>query len=132
MTILLLLAGLVTAFLLIMQVSTWMRAQQAQGRPVPDTTAIDGAAARDRVRLYYFYSDHCGHCRSMTPLVERLQARHRNLIKLNIAEARELARALGAAATPCFVQVVDGFIRQVKLGSQSEARLRAMLQAPPD
>jgi thiol-disulfide isomerase/thioredoxin len=124
------LAAAVAVFVLAMQVWTWLSARRARGRPAPDTAQVDGAAAADRVRVYYFYATHCGHCRSMTPRVDRLRQTHRNLIKLDIAESRELARAFGVAATPGLVQVVDGLIRRVQLGGISEARLLAMLTPP--
>lgn len=125
-----LLAGVV-AFLFLLQGLAWMRARRSQGQPAPDTADVDGAAAADPLRVYYFYAVHCGPCRAIMPLVERLRASHRNLIKVDIADSRELARDFGVAATPSFIQVVDGIIRKVKLGGQSEAQLLAMLQPPP-
>jgi len=128
-TLVLFLIGAAATLLLLLQATMWVRARRTLGRPAPDTASVDGAASADRVRVYYFHAVHCGHCRSMTPRVELLRAHHRNLIKLDIADARELAQAFGVAATPSFIQVVDGVIRQVKLGGQSEAQLRAMLQS---
>jgi thioredoxin 1 len=130
-TAVLLLIGTAASLLLLLQAYMWLQSRRTLGRPAPDTASVDGEATADRVRVYYFYAAHCGPCRAVTPLVERLRASHRNLIKLDIAEARELAQAFGVAATPSFIQVVDGVIRRVKLGGQSEARLRAMLQLPP-
>lgn len=121
----------VAAFLVLLQGAMWLQARRAQDSPAPDTHPVDGLAAADRVRVYYFYAEHCGPCRSMMPLVEQLCGDHRNLIKLDVAESRELARGFGVVATPSFIQVIDGIIRQVKLGGQSEARLLAMLQPKP-
>lgn len=118
----------VVAFLFLLQCLMWLQARRSQGQPAPDTSGVDGAAVTDPVRVYYFYAVHCGPCRAMVPLVDRLCASHRNLIKLNVAESRELARDFGVTATPSFIQVVDGIIRQVKLGGQSEAKLLTMLQ----
>lgn len=129
-TAVLLLIGAAAAFLILLQGLMWLQARRAQGHPAPDTTRVDGAATADRVRVYYFYAAHCGPCKSMMPLVERLRGDHRNLIKLDVSESHELARSFGVAATPSFIQVIDGVIRQVKLGGQSEVRLLAMLQSP--
>lgn len=118
------------ALLLLWQLAMWLQARRSLGRPAPDTCAVDGDAAADPVRVYYFYAERCGHCRSMTPLVERLRVSHRNLVKLDLAEARELARAFGVVATPSFIQVTDGRIRRVMLGAQSEKQLRALLKVP--
>ncbi len=120
--------GLVAAMYLF-QFYIARRARRAEGRAVPDTAAVDGAAQSMRRRVYYFYAPHCGPCRAMTPLVERMQTTHANLIKINIEEAQELARAFHIAATPSFVLVQDGVIRRVHLGAQSEKKLQEMLTA---
>jgi thiol-disulfide isomerase/thioredoxin len=122
------LGGAIATFFLGMQAHIWLRSRQAQGRPAPETAHVDGAAHADRVRVYYFYAAHCGHCRSSTPLVDQLHITHRNLIKLDIADARELAQAFGIAATPAFVQVIDGVIQRVQLGGMSSAQLQTLLQ----
>jgi len=122
--------GAIASFMLMLQAWIWLQARRMRGRPAPDTAHVDGAAAAARVRVYYFYGAHCSHCRSMTPLVDRLRESHHNLIKLDIADARDLAQAFGVAATPGLVQVVDGVIRRVQLGGMSEARLLALLTSP--
>lgn len=129
-TVVLIFISAAAAFLILLQGLACLQARRAQGRHAPDTAAVDGAAAADRVRVYYFYATHCGPCRAMMPLVEQLCVGHRNLIKLDIAESHELARDFGVAATPSFIQVIDGVIRQVKLGGQREAQLLALLQSP--
>ena len=121
--------GAIAGLMLVLQAWIWLQARRMRGRPAPDTAHVDGAAAAERVRVYYFYGAHCGHCRSMTPLVDRLRASHHNLIKLDIADAHDLAQAFGVAATPGLVQVVDGVIRRVQLGGMSEARLLTLLSA---
>lgn len=121
--------GAIASVMLMLQAWIWLQTRRMRGRPAPDTAHVDGAAAADRVRVYYFYGAHCGHCRSMTPLVDRLRVGHRNLIKLDIADARGLAQAFGVAGTPGLVQVVDGVIRRVQLGGMSEAHLLTLLSA---
>jgi thiol-disulfide isomerase/thioredoxin len=118
----------IAALLLLMQGTMWLQSRRTLGRSAPDTQAVDGEAASDPLRVYYFYAQHCGHCRATTPLVARLRADYRNLIQLDIADNRELARAFGVMATPSFIQVSNGVIRHVKLGAQNEAQVRALLQ----
>lgn len=115
------------AFLVLLQLFAVWRARSSQGRPVPDTSAVDGEAGTYSMRVYYFYAAHCGPCRAMMPLVDRLRVANRNFIKVDIAEAPALARGFSIAATPSFVRVDDGIITQVKLGIQSERQLLAML-----
>lgn len=117
-----LVAGFI-GLLLLMQYLVWHRARQSIGLSVQGTDAVDGPAYTDRRKVYYFYATHCGPCRAMSPLVDRLRESHRNLIKVDIAASPELARQFGIAATPSFILVEDGSIRQVRLGTQSEAQL---------
>ncbi len=63
----------------------------------------------------------------MTPVVDQLRSSHRNLIKIDVAEALPLARAFGITATPSFVLVENGKIAQIKIGAMSEKKLVALL-----
>ncbi|HUW29366.1 MAG TPA: thioredoxin family protein [Sulfuriferula sp.] len=114
---------------LTLQLATYWRARRVLGRAAPDTGSVDGSAAGERRRIYYFFAEHCGPCRAMTPLVAQLQQTHHHLIKVDVAQSLALARAFGVAATPSFVLVEDDTIRQVRLGGMSEKRLRHMLEA---
>ena len=115
------------ALVLLMQYRVQSRAHLSVGRPAPDTSVVDGEARADPRRVYYFYALHCGPCRAMTPMVDRLRETHRNLIKVNVADAPALVRDFGVAATPSFVQVEDGAIRQVKIGGLGEKQLMSLL-----
>ena len=121
------LVGFIVLFFLMLLLAL-RRARRNEGKAAPDTAAVDGAAHADRRRVYYFFATHCGPCRAMTPVVDRLRETHRNLIKIDVAEAPDLARSFGIAATPSFVLVEDGAIRQVKLGGQSEKQLLQLIQ----
>lgn len=121
------LAAGAVALLLLPQVLVAVQAKRSEGRPAPDTVAVDGAAQGADRRVYYFHAVHCGPCRAMTSLVDRLAAAHPNLIKVDVAEFPDLARAFGVAATPSFVQVDDGVVCKVRLGGLRERQLLAML-----
>ena len=103
------------------------QSRRSLGRAAPDTGALDGLAASARRRLYYFHSPHCGACRPMTAMVDRLRQSHPNLIKVDVGNSLGIAREFGIAATPTWVLVEDGAIRQVKLGGQSERALLGLL-----
>lgn len=118
----------VVALVAAMQGLMWVRAKRSVGQAAPDTSSVDGAAAGDPRRVYYFHSAHCGPCRAIKPLVERLRQTHRNLIPVDIAEQTDLARKFSVAGTPSFVLVEDGSVREVLLGGQSERKLVALLQ----
>jgi thioredoxin 1 len=109
-----------------LQVWAYLRAIRMRGRAAPDVSAVPGAATEGR-HLYYFYSQRCGPCRATAPIVDRLSERHANVHKVDIGLDLELARAFGVAATPSFVLVEDGVIREVLLGGQGEKRLASLL-----
>ncbi|MBE7942174.1 MULTISPECIES: thioredoxin family protein [Ramlibacter] len=108
-----------------MQALMWMRAMRSVGRAAPDTSSVDGAAAEDCRRVH---SAHCGPCRAIKPMVERLQLSHRDLISVDIAQQVDLARKFSVARTPSFVLVEGDFVRWVLLGGQTERKLVARLQ----
>lgn len=111
----------------VMQLGVKRLARRAQGRPAPDTRAVDGDLLPDSLRVYYFYAPHCGPCRKMTPLVDELRASHPELIKIDVSQAPELARGFGVVATPSFAVVAGGVIQRVSLGIQSRSALARML-----
>ncbi|MDA8093378.1 MAG: thioredoxin family protein [Betaproteobacteria bacterium] len=121
--------GLIALILLMQLVTVW-RAKQTIGRRAPEDDAIAAQTNTAGPRLYYFYAPNCGPCKAMTPLIDRLMASHDNLIKVNVAQSPQLARDFGISATPSFVQVEEGIIRQVKLGAISERQVRALLGTP--
>lgn len=110
-----------------MQLLMWIRAKRSVGQAAPDTSSIDGAAAADNRRLYYFYSASCGPCRAIKPLVEKLRQAHRNLIPVDVSQNLDLSRKFGIAGTPSFILVSGGEVRDVLLGGQTERKLLDLL-----
>jgi thioredoxin 1 len=118
-----LLVGIACAWLLWKQLHPRVLARRMLGRQIPEPSPAEGSG----VRLYYFWSPHCGMCRGMTPLIDRLRETRSDLIKVNLAESRELAGSFGIAATPTLVLVRDGVVEKVLLGAQSETRILELL-----
>ena len=121
------LLGALAAGVVLMQVQLYRRARRMEGQEAPDTSILDGIDPARSRKVYYFYGRHCGPCKAMAPIIERMHESHPNLIKMDIAEAPDLARQFGIVATPTFVLVEGGRIRRVRLGSMSPRQLRAML-----
>lgn len=117
----------ISAVVLLMQMGAVWQAHKARGRPAPDTSLVDGEAAPYPRRLYYFYGRHCGPCKALSPLIERVSQDHPNLVKVDVGHHWELAKRFGVSATPTFMLVEDGLIQKVKLGGMRESRLRALL-----
>ncbi len=124
-----LILGLIIAgigFLLWWQWSVLRKAQRNVGRPAPDTTVIDPVNRAGR-RIYFFHAVHCGPCRAVAPLVDRLRREYPNLVKVDVASHPELARRFGVTATPSFIVVANDRIDEVRLGGVTEGWLRNRL-----
>jgi len=101
---------------------------RARGRAAPDfqTRLSPEQQAFDRF-LLYFYSPSCGPCRTMGPHIDALAERHANVVKFDISEDLDLARAFAVKATPTTVLVREGVIERMLVGPLSEKRLESLL-----
>ena len=119
----LILLGALAAVLVSLQWVMNRQAKRSEGHSVPDTSAVDGGVTSS-LKVYYFYSQSCGPCRSMKTLTDSLCEEHDNLIKVDISKHSQLAREFGIAGVPSFIIVEDGVIKTVKLGRVSESWLK--------
>ncbi|NUQ65065.1 MAG: trypsin-like peptidase domain-containing protein [Pirellulales bacterium] len=78
--------------------------------------------------LLDFYSDSCGPCRQMDPVVQRLAQAGYPVRKVNVERERDLAGRFGVTRIPCFVMVVDGKEVSRMVGAETYDRLQAMCQ----
>ncbi len=122
--------GAITLFFLAMQLRVLFAGRRMQGKPAPDFSSLLSPGQTGQVRyLLYFYSEHCGPCRSMRPNVEALAGRFPDqVLKVDVQQAPELARAFGVMATPTSLLVENGQIGKVLLGAQGVRRLETLLQ----
>ena len=60
-------------------------------------------------------------------MIDKLSEESGNLVKLDAIEHGDLASRLGARGAPAFVQLAQGTVLKVHLGSLTEPRLRQML-----
>jgi len=103
-----------------------------EGRPAPELSDVLGEDLDPaRKALFYFYSDHCPPCRTMAPRIDRLAERYPNVFKINISQSGEIAHRFGITATPSVILVDGGKIVRAMVGTLSERRLAAMLEADP-
>ncbi len=112
--------------ILLAQLRVVVKSRRLTGQSAPPIDDLLPEATAPR--LLYFYSPHCGPCRTMTPVVEKLAARHTGVFKVDVGRYPEAARRFGILATPTVVQVSDGRITRVALGPQSPKRLEALVQ----
>ena len=95
-----------------------VRSTRIQGRSVADLAELFPELSEGRGRaVIYCYMEHCGPCRKMAPVIDRLREQHRNLFKLDVQGHPQLARKLGISATPTTLLVEDGTVVKVLLGA---------------
>lgn len=76
--------------------------------------------------LLDFYSDSCGPCRQMAPVVTQMAAAGYVVRQVNVDQERDLAGRFGITRIPCFVMVVNGKEVDRLLGLTTAARLEGM------
>ncbi len=118
----------------VLQAGVWLNTRRLRGRPAPQygdlldaDTAPPGAPT-----LFYFYSSHCGPCRTMTPRVAAMTADFHNIVMVDIDKQDELTCRFGVSAVPSVIVVNAGRIERAMLGKQSERTLRALMSALQD
>jgi len=104
----------------------FIRARSMHGKPAPDLAGIV-PGNHERV-LLYFFSHSCGMCKSITPIIDRLAVSHPNVVKIDVVQSLDLARAFGVMGTPTTVLVRDSKVEKMWVGTRSEAQLRRALQ----
>jgi thioredoxin 1 len=101
-----------------------IRAKKQQGKAAPPLSEVlpDGVPVRPKM-LFYFYSEHCGHCRKVTPLIESLEREHDGVVKVDVRRQLSTARRFGVKVTPSLYRVEDGAIADVHVGEISRQHL---------
>jgi thioredoxin 1 len=132
-------AGLVVAFVIMMlgmRVLIWAKVRAARGKPVPSVPGDVATRVRESGRgLVYFFSPSCGACRAWTPRLRELSNRSPDVHIVNVLEDLLLAQALGIMATPSTVEIEDGRVVDIHVGSIPGAvlaRFAGAASAPPE
>lgn len=124
-----LLLALVLVLILVaaLQLMMYLRARRQEGRAAPPLEEVlpAGVAPQQRM-LLYFYSEHCGPCKTVTPLVEALGQTHDGVVKVDVRRHMETARRFGIMGTPSLVRVDEGTISRVHMGGITAKRLEQL------
>lgn len=113
----------------------WLATREASqylGKPVPDTSSVDGNSLPSSTRVYYFHAQYCGPCQTMMPMIDALRTEYQNLIKIDVTVHPDLARAFGVSATPAFIVTRNNAVSEVKMGTRNAAWLKQRLRETPE
>ena len=124
-------AGAVLVVWLVYLGVVYRSSRAAVGRPVADFVArFPGLGDPRTPALLYFHSAHCPPCRQMTPTIDALAAERPAVYKVDVADARDVAKALGVRVTPTLLVVRDGRVARALLGARPRAAIERALDAP--
>ena len=81
--------------------------------------------------LVDFYADWCGPCQAQTPVLESFAEQHQaqlQVVKVNVDDAPEVARAYGVRSIPTLALFADGEVVDTRVGTSSQAQLTALIE----
>jgi len=121
---------LLLLFALMQLVLLW-RAKRQEGKAAPPLHEVlpQGVVPQPRM-LFYFYSEHCGACRHVTPLVDELSQARDGVVKVDVRRHIDTARRFGIMGTPSLVLVDRGQIARIHVGAISDGKLQQFYDGP--
>ncbi len=93
--------------------------------------ALASLAASPPDVVYDFYSQNCGPCRMMMPIVHQLYAEGYAVQTVDVDQRPDLAQQYNVTQVPTFILVIGGQERDRKIGMQEESTLRALVTQIP-
>lgn len=91
--------------------------------------AVIAFSGMGQTMLLDFYSDACGPCRAMDPVVKQLIAQGYPIRQINVQQDRATASQFRVQGIPCFVMLVNGREVDRKVGMTSPQQLMQMCRA---
>ena len=99
-------------------------ALRSVGKPVPALDQISAIESNTSQAVFlYFMSKNCSMCKSMSPVIEKLESDNPNIVTIDINQSPELAKNFHVYGTPTLMKIKDGFIKKVKLGKLSKRKI---------
>lgn len=90
--------------------------------------AVALTAVSSQPKLLDFYSQHCGPCRQMAPVIAELERRGHAVEKIDVDQQPQLAAQYRVESIPCLVVVIDGREVDRTLGVTPLTKLETMLR----
>lgn len=109
---------------------TRFSSRRAIGKAAPSFEQLLPEDADTNKTLYfYFMSDNCPMCSSMSPLIKELQTLNPNIITINVDKMPDLVRGFYVFGTPTLLAVKNNTILKAKLGGLSEKKLKCFIDS---
>lgn len=118
--------GLFVVLMVVSQLMPWYFARRAKGR---DAQALQEIIHMDaRRHMVYFWSPSCGHCRSMTTVINELMEQRDDVHAINLVDKADIAREIGVMGTPALAVIENGRIIDVQLGARTRSQILRLLE----
>ena len=92
---------------------------------------IQSHTFKSKGQLVDFYADWCGPCQIMKPVVKELQDEGYPVIQVDVDENPDLSSHFYITSIPTFALIVDGSMRQRRIGVVDKSELLKLLKAIP-
>jgi thiol-disulfide isomerase/thioredoxin len=103
------------------------KAKQLEGEKINNDIPILSKADLQKNLLIYAYSPTCGPCKSLSPMLDKLQAEGLNILKYDITSDMESTVQLNIRGTPTFMFIKNKQIDKIVLGGCKENKIREFL-----
>jgi thiol-disulfide isomerase/thioredoxin len=78
--------------------------------------------------MLYFYTPHCGACKSQAPIIDKLSEEIKSLGKIDLTGNIDVAREFGIMGTPTTMLMLKNRIAEIYVGVKQEKFLRTRFQ----
>jgi thioredoxin 1 len=114
---------LVASFIILVPLLSYLSAKRLIGKKIDNDMSTN--------RLIYFYSQNCSPCRSMTPIIDRLAEKRKDIAKVDVRADPETTRTFNIRATPTLIMLQDSVVTHIVLGAKTESQLESLLNKHP-
>lgn len=118
----------IAGFFIIMNLYIRLSGFMKKGKLIPEFNGDIGSKVKaGKKLLLYFYSPSCGACRPMTPVIDEMRKKNRDVYKIDLSQNMNLGRIFGVMGTPATVVVENRKIIQYILGARSESFVKKLI-----